>query len=211
VPRNLVPGVAGLLPGVLCAVLLVGASVAPASAKSRSCVKDGDHVVVRTRDVVVVRRGKADDPRRRFVSCWRATGRRVLLGKFAGGDQPPKLIRVRDGWVAYATDWCTDGRYEYPIQCEPIVEWVRARDAHNRFNFLDVDTISRLELCANRDVILLGTTASGARKAVKVSYRSARLHTLAEDASLDLRSLRRRDGRATWSVASGRHGSVACA
>jgi hypothetical protein len=112
---------------------------------------------------------------------------------------------------AYAADWCSDGRYDDPVQCEPIVEWVRARDAHNTFNFVGVDTITRLELCADRSVILLGTSAPSTRKALKVSYSSGPDRTLAEDPGLDLRSLTRRHGRAAWSLESGRHGSAACA
>jgi hypothetical protein len=96
--------------GSLCAVLVVGALAPPPAATARSCVKTGDDVLARTRDVLVVRRGEGLDPQRRFVSCWRATGHRVRLGTFAGGDQPPRLIRVRNGWVVYAADWCSDGR-----------------------------------------------------------------------------------------------------
>ena len=210
--HNVVPGGVGLpkrvVEGVLCAALAVGVLAAPAAAKTRSCIKDGDTLVVTTRDVVVVRRGTADDAQRRYVSCRRATGHRVRLGKFAGGKQPPRLIRVQSGWVVYGTDWCSDGRYDYPVQCEPVVEWVRARDAHNRFSFLGLETITRLELCADLSVIVLGTFGTSTRQVLQLSRSSTR--TLADDPDLDVRSLKRRHGRATWSFASGRHGSVAC-
>jgi hypothetical protein len=170
----------------------------PASAQAASCTKAGDTVLRVTGDVVLVRRGLS-----RYLICWRPTGKRREIGSYAGGRKPPRLIRIAGEWVAYVAEFCSDGRYDIPVVCEPVVERVRARDGRNNFRFVGVDHVTDLVLCGDRRVIALGVGPGETRSAFSLTQ------VFAESPALDLHSLERRPGRAIWTQGAER-GETAC-
>jgi hypothetical protein len=190
---------APLIPVFLIAsIALVAGLAVPARAQAAPCTKAGDTVLRVTGDVVLVRRGMS-----RYLTCWRPTGRRLQIGGFAGGRKPPRLIRSAGEWVAYIAEYCSEGKDDFPVVCEPVVELVRARDGRNDFFFVAADRVTDLVLCGDRRVIGLGVGPLETRRAFSFNK------ILAESPALDLHSLERRRGRAIWTQGAER-GETAC-
>jgi hypothetical protein len=183
---------------LIASIALVAGLAVPAKAQAASCTKAGDTVLRVTGDVVLVRRGLS-----RYLICWRPTGQRREIGSYAGGRKPPRLIRIAGEWVAYVAEFCSDGRYDFPVVCEPVVERVRARDGRNNFRFVGVDHVTDLVLCGDRRVVALGVGPGQTRSAFSLTQ------VLAESPALDLHSLERRPGRAIWTQGA-EHGETAC-
>ena len=180
-------------------IALVAGLAVPATAQAAPCTRAGDTVLRVTGDVVLVRRGVS-----RYLTCWRPTGRRREIGTVLGGEKRPRLIRIAGEWVAYVGEYCSEGKYDFPVVCEPVVEFVRARDGRNDFRFVGVDRVTDLVLCGDRRVIGLGVGPPGqTRRAFSLT------DVLAESPAIDLRSLERRRGRATWTQGAER-GETAC-